>query len=153
MDSEKCDANFKKVLQKFCDLQHLAEQECDGICKEFATFLLCDMKMDIDAFKNFSIIDEPLDTFFCTRMQDKKQYSRLFSVIQKVLILSHGQATVERGFSIYGQIIFEHLKESSVEKQRIVYDAISEVGGLTDIEISKTLLRILVERGSNIDRN
>ena len=40
-----------------------------------------------------------------------------------MLILSYGQATVEKGFSINNALIVE--KEESVVSQRIVFDAIA----------------------------
>ena len=42
-----------------------------------------------------------------------------------MLILSYGQATVERGFSINTALVVENLKEESVVSQRIVFDAIA----------------------------
>ena len=38
---------------------------------------------------------------------------RLWSVVKNLLILSHGQATVEKGFSINHQIVVENMKEAS----------------------------------------
>ena len=60
--------------------------------------------------------------------------------MKKILILSHGQATVERGFSINSQLLVEHLKEESVVAQRIVYDSISTSGGVCSVPITKSML-------------
>ena len=39
-----------------------------------------------------------------------------------MLTLSHGQASVERGFSVNENLVVENLKESSPIAQRIIYD-------------------------------
>ena len=139
-NKEKAEANFKRVLHKLSDLHHISEQECDIINKEFINFLSFETVKDCDAFRNFSIIDERLDTFYAVRMNSQKQYANVYEVIKKLLILSHGQATVERGFSVNEEIIVENLRESSVEKLRIVYGALNFYGGVTSVEITKPLL-------------
>ena len=51
-------------------------------------------------------------------------------------MLSHGQATVERGFSINSELVVENLKESVVS-QRIVFDVSAATGRVL---ITKSLL-------------
>ena len=63
---------------------------------------------------------------------------KLWPVTKKLLILSRGQATVERGFAIH--IVVENLREVSVVSQRVVYDAIATAGGLCDVPITKSML-------------
>ena len=46
------------------------------------------------------------------------------------MILSHGNARVEAGFSINEQILEVNTKESSVVNQRIVYEGILNEGGI-----------------------
>ena len=57
-----------------------------------------------------------------------------------MLILSHGQATVERGFSINSAFVVENLKEESVVSQRIVFDAIAAEGGVLSVPMMKPLV-------------
>ena len=40
-----------------------------------------------------------------------------------IMVLSHGQATVERGFSINKEVEVENLKQENIVAQRIVCDA------------------------------
>jgi len=54
--------------------------------------------------------------------------------------MSHGQATVERGFSVNKEVAVENLTERSFIAQRIIHDHIESVGGLANVEISKQLL-------------
>jgi len=61
-------------------------------------------------------------------------------VIKLLLLTSHGQATVERGFSVNKEVAVENLTERSFIAQRIIYDHIESVGGLANVKISKQLL-------------
>jgi hypothetical protein len=61
-------------------------------------------------------------------------------VVQQILILSHGQASVERGFSINKEIEVENLLEESLVAQRIIYDHIVSKGGIVNVTISKELM-------------
>ena len=61
-------------------------------------------------------------------------------VTKKLLILSHGQATVECGFSINIHVAVENLKEESLVAQRIVHDAITTAGGVCQMPVTKSML-------------
>ena len=54
-----------------------------------------------------------LDDFMVSILSDKEDLAVLYEVIQMVLILSHGNAQVESGFSINGDILSENLQEES----------------------------------------
>ncbi len=57
-----------------------------------------------------------------------------------LLVLSHGQATVESGFSVNEDMLVENLKEHSLIAQRIVYDSIKQVGGALGVDIDKDMM-------------
>ena len=61
-------------------------------------------------------------------------------VVKKILLLSHGQASVERGFSVNKEIAVENLKEESFVAQRYIYDHIVSVGGILKVDLNKQLL-------------
>ena len=63
-----------------------------------------------------------------------------WSVVKLLLLMSHGQATVERGFSINKEVVVENLSERSFIAHRIIHDHIESVGGLANVQISKQLL-------------
>lgn len=87
-----------------------------------------------------------LDEFWMDVLKNK-QAENLKKVIQLLLPISHGNAQLERRFSINGDMIVEHLKEDSNIAQRIVYDYVLGVGGLDKLTISKDL--ILFMRNAN----
>jgi len=41
-----------------------------------------------------------------------------------VLILSHGNAAVESGFSVNKELLVENMEEETIVAQRVVFDAI-----------------------------
>ena len=65
----------------------------------------------------------------------------LFEVTKIVLILLHGNAQVESGFSINKDIVVENLHEYSIVAQHQVYDGIVHAGGVRNVEITKPVVK------------
>ncbi|KAJ8887008.1 hypothetical protein PR048_013222 [Dryococelus australis] len=61
----------------------------------------------------------------------------LRKVVKLLLILSHGNVALERGFSVNGDILIENLKQNYVVAQCLVYDAMKNVGSLYSLDITK----------------
>lgn len=87
-----------------------------------------------------------LDTFW-SKLLEKKKGEHLKEVVKILLPLSHGNATLERGFSVNGDLVVENLSEQSLIAQRLVYDSILSCGGVSKLIISKEM--ILSVRNSN----
>ena len=60
--------------------------------------------------------------------------------LQNAAFLSHGKAAVERGFSINKQIAIENLKERSFIAHRTIVDYLKDIGGLSCVMVSPTML-------------
>ena len=88
---------------------------------------------------SFDILRDRLDEFLYERMA-KKGYDKIWKVAKYFLILSHGQASVERGFSINKNMEVENLKERSYISLRIIKDYIVYYGGVPQVPITKDLL-------------
>lgn len=66
-----------------------------------------------------------------------------------ILILSHGNATVNIGFSVYGSILVENLHEQSVDQCTTPYIA---AGGFTSVSIDKSMMNyVQSSRGRYMD--
>ena len=65
----------------------------------------------------------------------KDEFSKLWEFIKMVLTLSHGQAGVERGFSINKNLITTNMPEKTIIAQRLVCDSIANVLGKDSLEI------------------
>lgn len=65
------------------------------------------------------------------RGDGRPKYSTMSKLIKNILIISHGNADVERGFSINGNIVTEQrtlLSEKSINGLRSTYDAVNFLG-------------------------
>ena len=77
----------------------------------------------------------------CTHLVGNVKYRLLFKVFQFVCILSHGQASIERGFNINKDVLVENLSQQSLIAQRLVYDRIKSFDGkIHDIPITQKLI-------------
>ena len=71
-----------------------------------------------------------LDIFF---MSLQPKYPNAWAVVSKLLLLSHSQAQVERGFTINKDIACANLSEETLVSRRLVNDYILYVGGMEKI--------------------
>ena len=62
-------------------------------------------------------------------MSRSKNFAELQFMVRQVLILSHGIARVESGFSINKSLLQENMKNASLVAQRIVIDVIQHNSG------------------------
>jgi hypothetical protein len=81
-----------------------------------------------------------LDDFFAKVMSKKQEYSDLWHVVKLCLILSHGNASVEGGFSVNKTLIVENQIEDSLVAQRRVHDAIVYYGSVESVPIDRRML-------------
>ncbi|CAL1672536.1 unnamed protein product [Lasius platythorax] len=102
------------VLEIFQEKKWIGYTECDELYKEFKDF--CSKRGALESFKQFDRLSQKLDNF------------------------CHGNAFVERGFSINKEVIVENQLAKSLVAQRQVYDAIQALGGLDNIVIDKQMI-------------
>ena len=69
-----------------------------------------------------------------------KGFSKLWSFVEKLLLLSHGQATVERGFSINKEVEMSNMEDDTVVSQRLICDYVRLCGGVGKVPLTKVLL-------------
>ena len=91
-----------------------------------------------EKFLSFRPIETRLDVFLHGFLS--QPYPELWGFCQKILLLSHGQATVERGFSINKEVETVNLKEDTVIAQRLVCDFVAVCGGVANVPLTKELL-------------
>lgn len=113
----------------------LSDSQREGVLAEY-TELLQESKHELRLFER-SV--SRLDEFFRDLLGFNASYKELWKAVRLLLVLSHGQATVERGFSINRQISVENLKGLSYVSQRIICDAVERAGGILNTPISKEL--------------
>jgi len=78
---------------------------------------------------------------FWNNMKNAK-YAKLWEVFLIIFTLCHGQAAVERGFSINNELIVENMKEESLIASRFVYDTVkSSAVHFSEIRLNRRLKR------------
>ena len=82
--------------------------------------------------------DMGLDVFYYQMVKPK--YCQLWSVVSKLLLLYHGQAGIERGFSINKQVSDVNQTEDSLVARRRVKDHLLSVGGLDKVIITNDMV-------------
>lgn len=135
---EVCLAQMKRMLHHLVGANHVEESACDDILREFGEF--CDFAALQASFREFDPKTDRVDTQLHETMGTNKAFSKVWHVVKMLLVLSHGQASVERGFSINKELIVENQKEASLVAQRLIVGHIRSVGGVTNVQLTKELL-------------
>ncbi|CAL1672566.1 unnamed protein product [Lasius platythorax] len=95
-----------------------------------------------EKFQTFKRSEIRLDNFWVDLITScgKKDYENLSSFMKSVMILSHGNAAVERSFSVNKECLVENQKEKSLIAQKIIYDTVNAKGGLVNFIVTKDLI-------------
>ncbi|KAL2082757.1 hypothetical protein ACEWY4_022575 [Coilia grayii] len=70
-----------------------------------------------------------------------KAYPDLWAFCKKLLLLSHGQASVERDFSVNKEIETENMQEETLVAHRLVCDYVAIHGGVTRVPLTHDLIK------------
>jgi len=62
-----------------------------------------------------------LDKFYSDLLANNVNKQYLWTVVKLVLVLSHGNASVEGGFSVNKELLIENMLEDTIVSQRVVY--------------------------------
>ncbi|XP_028296859.1 uncharacterized protein LOC114458643 [Gouania willdenowi] len=117
-EPERCRNHMKGLVQRFLQDKQLTDTSAgDVILQQFDSLLSLESRSE--DFLSFPPMQKRLDVFLCSAMEP---YPELWAFCKKLLILSHGQATVERGFSINKEVESDNLKEDTVVTRRLVCD-------------------------------
>jgi len=109
--------------------------DCDEVMQQFDDFIHTFANGELE---NFSVADDRLDIFLRSRMA--ANYPKAWSVCELALLLSHGQASIERGFSVNKELVVENQSEQTLSARRIIKDRIIPVNGVTNVEITRNMV-------------
>jgi len=121
----ECETNqshLKSVLRQLVQSNRVTATDVDDILHQYQNYADCMIHDNHKLFTSFNPSVSRLDTLLIDTMSRNDSYSKLWKVVMMLLVLSHGQATVERGFSINKQVDTENLSEESVVAERIICD-------------------------------
>jgi hypothetical protein len=140
--TSKCKPALEKCLQHLVNAGQVDQSKCDIILREYQ--ILLDTIAEQPGSTPFASFDKSrnrIDNLYHSFLANSPQYTNLWPIVKLILSLSHGQASVERGFSINKELVVENQKESSLIARRLVTDHIREVGGVRNVAINKTMLQ------------
>jgi hypothetical protein len=131
------------LVQILYNTNHITALTADNSKMQFSK--LCDLASRElhQQFEEYSRGNERLDKFYFNILGLNPDFSDLFSIVRLVLTLSHGNASVESGFSVNADMLVENLHEESLVAQRTVYDSVQASGGWKDVQIDKSLLQFV----------
>ena len=113
----------------------LDEADYEEVIQQYDAFLDHIPAIGSFHFTSFNQYKNRVDTFLMEHMTSPR-FKKLQRTVKLLLILSHGQATVERGFSVNKEVECENMKEQTLVAQRLVYDHIKQVDGVLNVPIS-----------------
>jgi len=142
------DRRMTDLVQTLYDANRISALTADKAKSKFAA-LMIDAKEGKfrEHFAKFDRSIHQLDSFYHQMIGGISENADLFAVIRVVLILSHGNAAVESGFSVNSDFLVENLHEESLVAQRRLNDAAKASGGVASVNITKSMLQYV--RGSN----
>ena len=116
-----CQAKYGYVLETLLAAEQISEGFVEEAKQEFPKFLrVC--KENRQDFLNFGSDNDCLDAFYWSHIKNMKSVEKVAEVLTIILTLSHGQASVEYGFSVNKSFLVENLSAKSLISQRIVYN-------------------------------
>lgn len=92
------------IFQVLADRKLISFEDCDEVKSQYVNFLDVEVSRHHSSFSEFDPDETRVETFFHEHLHQRKDYQKLWDVMQTVLLLSHGQASVERGFSVNKQV-------------------------------------------------
>lgn len=128
---------LKNTLTIFVDNNLISGCAADRVEREFIK--LFNNSQFVEQCKNYLRTDR-LDEFWTNLPSICNLSTETMNFLKTIFILFHGNAAVERGFSINKECISENMKEKSLIGQRHVWAAINAAGGSKEVNISKTMI-------------
>lgn len=110
---EKCNDGFWKLVDKLYGGHWISPKAADLAKKDFDSLLKSVHTELKDTFLTFDQKKEPVHSFFAGIKPEWASYKNRWKIFKLVFTLSHGQVSVERGFSINKELLVEKLHDLS----------------------------------------
>ena len=118
-------AKFLKILTILMNGSWRSAGECGELLSQYKAFLVQMKQYHAVDFRDFTPDSRRLDTFLGNCMHDHIQFAMLWDIFNMLLTISHGQASVERGYSVNKDLLIENLHGKTGVSLLTVYDSIS----------------------------
>ena len=108
-----CKSLFGKLVCALVGSKIISSSQGDKALSEFTSFHESSMSEKRLAFEKFNRHEQRLDEFFM-KQTGIVSYTNLLPILKLVLVLSHGQANVERCFSVNNNVLKCNMSEKSI---------------------------------------
>ena len=125
-DKQKCVNYFDRLVDKLYNLNRISSKHADEAKKEYFQLVSSAQNKHKDTFLSFDEGKSCLDSFFVDLMHGDARYRKCWTIFKIVFTLSHGQAAVERGFSVNKELLVENLQLISLISRRLICDYVSD---------------------------
>ena len=112
-----CALQFSALVDKLFATKWISERVAENAKLQMQEFLSSTCKENKSKFKTFDVHTQRLDDFLGVYLHKNEKYSSLWKICQIVFVLSHGQSSVECGFSVNKKLLVENLGEISLVSQ------------------------------------
>lgn len=139
---------LRNLIQHLIDANRIHEQDADVIIQQYTRYVDEIVAKDKSKYADFlpsPVNDrnsERVDVLFYDTMASNKAFSKLWEVVRQVLVLSHGQALVEHGFSVNKEMEVDNMSASTFVAKRLICDHIRTVGGILNVDIQNKQLQL-----------
>jgi hypothetical protein len=139
---------MRAVITKLVEAGRCSEHDADDMLRQYLYFIDNEAVHSAD-FRNFcpaassaatAHSADRIDVLIHSCLASKESYSKLWSAVKPLLLLSHGQAAVERGFSTNKNFEVDNMKGDTFVAKRLVYDHLRLVGGISNVDTSNKQL-------------
>ena len=114
---------FQEMLQRLIETRWKTSEEADTVLAEYRKLVSDGKRYHLDKFPSFKITTDRLDSSLFEALQNQNESHQLWITMQLILTLSHGQATVEREFSVKKEVLAPNLQETSLVAMRLVHSS------------------------------
>ena len=140
-EGEASKIKFGGLIDLLFEHKRLTNNEANDAKNQYEDFLATAVGVNKDYFREFEFTNARIDDFFSFYMSGKKNFDQLWKVTIFVCVLSHGQASIERGFNINKEVLVENLRDETMVSQRLVYDQVKATGEkMHNIKIPRELV-------------
>jgi hypothetical protein len=132
------ESRITAALELFVDKKRMLPSTADAVKREYLRVFA---KQDVqEKVKRFRRDEDRLDHLMRDVLTEASADDKLTSFVFQILTLFHGNAAVERSFSVNKEVLVENLSEHSLIAQRAVHDSVMAVGGIASVKITKTMI-------------
>ena len=112
LSQDTLSGNMRILLRHLVSVKLLSPKVSDKALTQYIVLLTTKLLNDAEKFKSFDCEKDRLDEFFFPVSFSIPE--ELKSVLILILVLSHGQASVERSFSVNNTILKVNMEKTSI---------------------------------------